>query len=69
MPWIVPNPDNVLRPGLYAYVTIIAEEHRDALTVPTTAVVRDGDKTYCVAVADGKARRKAVKLGLVDWHR
>ena len=30
----LPNPDGKLHPGLYAYATIVAEEHPDALTLP-----------------------------------
>jgi multidrug efflux pump subunit AcrA (membrane-fusion protein) len=62
----VPNPKGTLRPGLYAYATLIVEEHADALTVPSTAVVRQDSQTYCVAVADGRAARKPVKVGLDD---
>ena len=51
----VPNPEGTLRPGLYAYATIIVEEHPDALSVPTSALVRQDSQTYCVAVVDGKA--------------
>ncbi len=60
----VPNPKGTLRPGLYAYATIIVEEHAGALTVPSSAVVRQDTQTYCVAVANGKAVRKPVTLGL-----
>ena len=31
----IPNPSGTLRPGLYVNATIIVEEHRDTLTVPT----------------------------------
>ena len=65
----LPNPDKVLRPGLYAYATIVAEERKDVLTAPATAVVSDGGKSYWVAVVDGRARRKEVKLGLSDGKR
>ncbi len=65
----LPNPDEFLRPGLYAYATIIAEEHKAALTVPATAVFRDGDKSYCVTVAEGRAKRREITLGLVDGKR
>ena len=51
----VPNPGGNLRPGLYAYATVIVEEHPDVLTVPATAVVNEKDKSYCVAVVEGKA--------------
>ena len=39
----LPNPDGKLHPGLYAYASIVAEEHPDALTIPVTAIGRDGD--------------------------
>ena len=65
----LPNEDDLLRPGLYAYTTIIAEEHKDALTVPTTAIVRDGEKSYCVVVAEGRAKLREVTPGLVDGKR
>ena len=65
----VPNPKGTLRPGLYAYATVIVEEHADALSVPTTALVRQDSKTYCVAVADGRAVRKPVVVGLDDGTR
>jgi len=65
----VPNPKGTLRPGLYAYATIIVEEHRDVLTVPSTAIVRQDSRTFCVAVTDGKAERKPVSLGLDDGTR
>lgn len=63
------NADDGLRPGLYAYATIIAEEHKGALTVPATAVVTEGRRFYCVVVANGRALRKEVKLGLSDGKR
>jgi HlyD family secretion protein len=65
----IPNPGNKLLPGLYAYATVIVEEHPDVLTVPTTAVVNEKDKSYCVAVVDGKAARCPIELGLNDGTR
>ncbi len=65
----LPNADDLLRPGLYAYATIIAEEHKDALTVPAAAIVKDGEKSYCLTVADGRAKRREVMPGLVDGKR
>jgi RND family efflux transporter MFP subunit len=62
----VENPDGTLRPGLYAYVTIIAEERPEALTVPAAAIVREGARTYCVVVEDGRARHREVQLGVGD---
>src|SRR5262249_8221410 len=53
----IPNPGGKLRPGLYAYATVIVEEHPDVLTVPATAIVSEKEKerSYCVALSDGKA--------------
>jgi HlyD family secretion protein len=62
----VPNPKGTLRPGLYAYATIVVEEHADALSIPTSALVRQDSQTFCVAVVDGRAVRKPVTLGLDD---
>jgi HlyD family secretion protein len=65
----IPNPGARLRPGLYAYATIVAEEHRDVLTVPTSAIVEENGKARCVVVADGKAARRPVVVGLNDGTR
>ncbi len=65
----LPNPENVVRPGLYAYATIIAEEHKDVITLPTSAIVTESGSSFCVTVADGRAKRKAITLGLSDGKR
>ena len=62
----IPNPGGTLRPGLYAYATVIAEEHKDVLTVPATALVQEKDKAYCVVVVAGKAVRRPIAVGLSD---
>jgi HlyD family secretion protein len=65
----IPNPGARLRPGLYAYATIIAEEHPGVLTIPATAVVEEDGKARCVVVAEGKAARRPIALGLNDGTR
>src|SRR5207249_5017860 len=65
----IPNPGGKLRPGLYAYATVIVEEHKDVMTVPATAMIQEKDKAFCVVVADGKAVRKPIALGLSDGAR
>ncbi len=65
----IPNPDAKLQPGLYAYATIIAEEHPDVLTVPATAVVSEQGKDYCVAIVNGNAARRPIRVGLSDGTR
>lgn len=63
------NPDGVLRPGLYAYATVVVEEHRDVVTVPASAVFADGGKSYCVTAEGGRAKRREIRLGLSDGQR
>jgi RND family efflux transporter MFP subunit len=65
----IPNPEAKLQPGLYAYATVIAEEHPDVLTVPASAVVNQQGQAYCVAVVAGKAVRRPIRVGLSDGAR
>ena len=62
----LPNPDDSLRPGLYAYASVIVDDHPDALTIPASAVIREGDRSLCVVVAGGKANRRPIATGLDD---
>jgi RND family efflux transporter MFP subunit len=62
----IPNPGGKLRPGLYAYATVIVEEHKDVLTIPTTAIGQEKEKAFCVGVRGGKAVRLPVEVGLSD---
>jgi RND family efflux transporter MFP subunit len=66
----LPNPGGLLRPGLYAYATVVAEEHPEVLTVPAAAVFRgEKDQAFCVVVVAGKARRRPIGVGLTDGTR
>jgi RND family efflux transporter MFP subunit len=61
----LPNPDGVLRPGMYAYaaVTVALPE---AWTLPATAVVKQGEQMVAFTVKDGKAVRVPVQVGYND---
>ena len=65
----IPNPGAKLQPGLYAYATVIAEEHTEVLTLPLTAVVSEQGKDYCVVIIAGKAVRRLIQVGLSDGMR
>ena len=59
------NPDLLLRPGMHARVTIVADRHRDALVVPLSAVLeRDGEQFVYEVDAESTARRRTVKTGI-----
>lgn len=63
---IRPQPSSKLLDGMFAQVSIVADEQVQALRVPASAVVeRDGKKTVFV-VQDGVARARPVKVGLSD---
>jgi RND family efflux transporter MFP subunit len=59
----IPNPDRKLLPGMYVQATIKVQ-HPNAWTLPTAAVVTEGDQTYCYRVRDGKAVRTPLQVGL-----
>ena len=60
----VPNPGFRLKPGMYARVGVIIEQHKDAIVVPTNAVV-DANGTRGVYVnVNGTAQFRPVKTGI-----
>jgi RND family efflux transporter MFP subunit len=70
------NRDGVLRPGMFGTALVTLDQRDSALTVPSTALVRRGDKVEVFYVADpsgdpprGVARRLEVELGLDDGKR
>jgi membrane fusion protein, multidrug efflux system len=60
---IVPNPGGRLKPGMYATVTIVRDQHANAITVPSEAVLSDGQGSYVFVLADKNAKRMPVKTG------
>jgi multidrug efflux pump subunit AcrA (membrane-fusion protein) len=61
----LPNADRKLRPGMYVS-TAITVEHKDVLTLPLSAIVTQGEQSYCYRVEQGKAVRTRLQLGLRD---
>ena len=60
----VANPDELLRPGLSATVSVILSERSDALTVPAEAVFVEGGQAYVFVVRpDSVVTRTPVVLG------
>jgi len=58
------NTDGRLRPGMFARVRVLLGDRPNALMVPEEAVVPLGDDFFVYTVADGKAKRVRVKLGV-----
>src|SRR5690606_35615647 len=58
----IPNPDNLLRPGLFARVKLELAETQ-GLVVPETALSPSGDAQYVYRVENGVVQRVMVQIG------
>jgi len=59
----IPNPDLVLKPGLFARLAITIDQRENAIVIPEMAVVPDGMGKMVYVVDNGKAKRVPVELG------
>jgi HlyD family secretion protein len=62
------NSDGSLRPGMYAYAALTVTLPA-TWTLPTAAVIRQGETAMAFLVRDGKAVRAAVQVGQTDSGR
>ena len=62
----LPNPDHRLRPGMFVTVTLILQEHPQALALFPAALVNEKTGTSVFVVEGGRAKQVAVKTGLDD---
>ena len=61
---VVPNPDGVFTPGLFARVRLLGESQKDALLINEQAVLTDQDRRYVYVVGEkNTSERRDVKLG------
>ena len=58
--------NEALRPGMFGRIRIDYDQRADALVIPRSALLEDGDETAVFVVRDGKAVRMPVTLGSVD---
>jgi RND family efflux transporter MFP subunit len=59
----VPNPKGKLLPGMYVQARITVT-HPDVWALPASAVVTEGDQTFCYRLVGGKAVRTPLQVGL-----
>jgi membrane fusion protein (multidrug efflux system) len=59
----LPNPETVLRPGLFARVIIKGLEERQVVRVPESAVVPSGEDKLVYSIVGGKAKENKVTTG------
>jgi len=60
----VPNPDAVLRGGMFAQGTLVLDKSEPAPAIPAAALRREAGVPYVLVFADGKISRRAVTPGL-----
>jgi RND family efflux transporter MFP subunit len=59
----LPNADDLLRPGLFARVTLTLPKPQPAVLVPEQALVPIGSDQFVFRIVDGKAKMTKVKIG------
>jgi membrane fusion protein, multidrug efflux system len=59
----IPNDDHVLKPGMFATVTLVVGDHPNAITVPTMAIQKDDAGSYVYIANNDVAERKRILTG------
>ena len=60
----IPNTDLLLKPGMFADVNLLVAQHKNQVTIPTQALLRDDNGYYVFIVQNKMARRVDVKIGV-----
>ena len=61
----LPNPELILKPNMFANVTIETEERPQVLAVPEEAIIRSGRRSVAiVALGEGRFEPREIELGL-----
>ena len=65
----VPNPDGMLRPGMYGRAAVVTDVHHDAVVVPASAVQISNERQYVFVLKGDKVDRVQIKSGVDggDW--
>lgn len=65
----IENKDHRLKPGMFADVEIIYNEHSNVLVLPRIAVLEKEGSTILFTVEDNRARLREVKTGISDEEK
>jgi len=63
---IVDNKEGILRIGMTTQNTLLVSEVKDAVSVPTIAIKRQGDKKFISVLKNGVAHKVEVKTGITN---
>jgi RND family efflux transporter MFP subunit len=57
------NRDRLLKPGMFARVSLVVDEHKNAITVPTQSLFSDDSGSYIFIALNDTAKRVPVTIG------
>ncbi|MGH7231368.1 MAG: efflux RND transporter periplasmic adaptor subunit [Nitrospiraceae bacterium] len=60
----IPNPEHLLHPGMFAYVTLSLKQHANALALPVQTVIKDQSGKFVFLVEQDKAMKRPIKTGI-----
>lgn len=59
----IPNTEHLLKPGMFATITLILNDHPNALTVPTMAIQKDDSGAFVFVAENNIAKRTRIATG------
>jgi RND family efflux transporter MFP subunit len=59
----IPNPDGVLKQGMFGRVSLVVDRHPRAVLIPATALLATDTGNFAFVVQDGRARRVPITVG------
>lgn len=62
----IANPNQQLKPGMFAEVELSTEKRSNVIVIPKEAVIKRGEKSIAFVVQDGKAVEREVKTGITS---
>lgn len=57
------NDQSLLKPGMFAQISVIFDTHQDSLTVPTDAIIHRDGQQYVFVIKDNKAMEVQITTG------
>ncbi|WP_068784267.1 efflux RND transporter periplasmic adaptor subunit [Paenibacillus phocaensis] len=60
------NADLALKPGTKVQLQLTDQAEQEVLTIPTTAIIREGSDTFAYVVTGGKVEKRTVRLGRLN---
>ena len=62
----VPNPDQILKSGMFARIDLTVSESKFAPVIPSDAIIKEGNESFVYIAENGKAIKKIIETGISD---